>query len=142
MKFALHFSLLLSVFNLCASCASLVTLPSYTGPYYVEVRVEPIVVTDLGDRVTGPARVLVDAPGATHVEIYLQPLDQPYSGKVIGDPKFLGKDKTPSDGFSIPWQADEPYDYVQIYAIAYGQSDVNYSRTSLPITILLDWRIK
>jgi hypothetical protein len=31
---------------------------------------------------------------------------------------------------------------VEVFAIAYGQPDVNFSRTSAPVTILLDWRLR
>jgi hypothetical protein len=108
--------------------------------YYVSIRVEPIIPTDLGDRVVEPATVYVDAPGATSLEVYLQPVDAPFYGNPIGEPQLIGIDNDPSGSFSMKWNADDPYLYVELYAVAYGQPDVNYSRTSDPITILLDWR--
>lgn len=110
------------------------------GPYTVSVRVDPIFPTNLGDRVLGPVTVYVDAPGASRVEVYIQPVDQPYGGQPVGDPKLIGADDTPANGFAVAWAADERDPYVNVYAIAYGQPDVNYSRTSAPVTILLDWR--
>lgn len=108
--------------------------------YYVTVRVEPFIPTDLGDRVVEPATIYVDAPGAKRVKVYLQPVDQPYGGELIGKRKLIGIDDDPSDGFAVPWTAEEPFDYVEIFAVAYGQPDVNRSRVSNRITILLDWR--
>ncbi len=122
-----------------AGCTGIIPNPSLVT-YYVAVRVEPFIPTNLGDRVTGPATVYVDAHGATKVEVYVQPVDQPIGGKPLDIPKLIGTDDTPEDGFATPWAADEPYPYVQVFAVAYGQPDVNYSRASLPITILLDWR--
>jgi len=108
--------------------------------YYVSVRVEPFIPTDLGDRVVEPATIYVDAPGAKRVKVYLQPVDQPYGGKPIGKRKLIGIDDDPSDGFAVAWAADEPFDYVEIFAVAYGQPDVSRSRVSNRITILLDRR--
>jgi hypothetical protein len=108
--------------------------------HYVRVRVEPFIPTDLGDRVTGPVTVYVDAPGARKVKVYVQPVDLPFGGKRIGKRKLIGVDRDSFDGFSVPWAADEPYDYVEVFARAYGQPGVRRSRKSPRITILLDWR--
>ncbi len=112
--------------------------PAPTESYFVVLRVEPVIVGDLGDRVTGPATVFVEAPGAASVEVYVQPLDAPY-GKPLTAPTLIGADIDSSDGFAVYWPADEPYDAVQLIAVAYGQPDVNYARSSLPYPILLDW---
>ncbi len=106
--------------------------------YYVTVRVEPFIPTDLGDRVVEPATIHGDAPGAKRVKVDLQPVDQPYGGEPIGRRRLIGVDNNPSDGFAVAWAADEPFDYVEIFAVAYGQPDVNRSRVSNRITILLD----
>ena len=115
---------------------------AFAGPYTVSVRVEPIVPTNLGDRVLGPVTVYVDAPGATRVEVYVQAVDRPYGGQPVGEPKLIGTDDTPANGFAVPWAADERDPSVNVYAIAYGQPDVNYSRSSTPVTILLDWQLR
>lgn len=104
------------------------------------VRVEPVIVGNLGDRVSGPATVYVDAPGAAKVEVYMRPVDQPYSGKPLDSPQLIGTDTDPSNGFSVAWAADEPYLYVEIFAVAsYTVGDVA-TRSSFPMPILFDWR--
>lgn len=130
--------LLLLIFSLL-SCSSN-SVEATDAQYYVTVRVEPFIPTDLGDRVVEPATVYVDAPGARRVKVFLQPVDQPFGGKAIGKRKLIGVDNDPSDGFAVAWAADEPFDYVEIFGVAYGQPDVNRSRASPRVTILLDWR--
>lgn len=111
--------------------------------YYVVVHVEPVIPTNLGDRVVGPVTVYVVAPGAERVDVYLQAVEVPYGGRRLGPPELLGSGAT-VDGrlFAVAWAADEPYPYVEVFAVAYGQPDVNFSRASAPVTILLDWRLR
>lgn len=120
------------------------TAGAAAGPsYYVCVRVEPFIPTDLGNRVVTPATVYVAAPGAAWVDVYVQPVDAPFGGRRIGTPALIGSTTTAEGTLvAVPWAADEPYPYVEVFAVAYGQPDVNYSRTSEPITILLDWRLR
>lgn len=101
--------------------------------YYVEVNIDPIAETNLGDTVTGPATIYVDAPGATKAEVYLRSLDDNAGS---GERKLLGVADASND-FSIDWAADEPYQTVEITATAYGQPDVDYSRTSEPATVVM-----
>lgn len=139
----------ISLLCLLTACASPTPAPTPTteppnlptttpAPLTVSVRVEPIIPADLGDRVTGPAAIYVDAPGAARVEVYVQSVDGPFSDIALGDPKLIGADDDPADGFAVPWAADEPYFAVKIMAVAYREAN-GKSQTSPPIWILLDW---
>jgi hypothetical protein len=90
--------------------------------------------------VTGPTTVYVDAPGARNVKVYLRPLDAPYGGRPVGDARLVGSDTHSRDRFAIGWAAEEPYPYVELFAVASGPGDACVTRTSPPVTILLDWR--
>jgi hypothetical protein len=105
----------------------------------VTLSVEPIVVGDLGDRVTSPATVLVDAPGAVWVQVEVWPVDAPVGGAPTGEPRLIGAVANPEGAiFRIPWNATEPWPYVSLSARAFGRDTC--SRTSEPVTIILDQR--
>jgi hypothetical protein len=115
------------------------TLSRTPAPFTVSIHIEPIIAADLGDRVLGPATIYVDAPGAARVEVYLQPVEGPFSQTAIGDAQRIGSDNQPADGFAVAWNADEPYFAVKLYARAF-RSGENAGIESNPIWILLDWR--
>ena len=104
----------------------------------ISLRVEPSIPADLGDRVTGPATVFVDAPGAIRVEVYAAPVDGPFSDTPIGEEKLIGADDDASDGFALPWPADEPGFSIKLYALAYLPGD-EMPLVSPPVWVLLDW---
>src|SRR5215207_8892412 len=82
--------------------------------------VSPTVPTDQGDRVLGPATVYVEAPGAAQVFVVLWPVDQPHGGRRIGTPLLIGRADRAAELHTFPWTADEPFEYVELFAIAVG----------------------
>lgn len=116
------------------------TLKSYENQevsYYVNVTVDPVIKTDQGDRVTGPVTIYVDAPGARMADVIVR-----YSkdGGEFEHPTHIGS-VGPENNWSLRWAADEPYDMAEIKATAYGQPDVDSSRTSDPVVVLLPPRV-
>ncbi|MBI3763014.1 MAG: hypothetical protein HY260_14290 [Chloroflexi bacterium] len=119
--------------------ATLTPITRTVAPVTVTVSVSPIIAANLGDRVLGPATVSVEAPGASRVEVYVWPVDGPFSNAALSDPKLIGVDDDAADGFAVPWAADEPYFAVKVFATAYRGAD-GKSQSSEPIWVLLDWR--
>lgn len=94
-----------------------------TGPQFevddrIKIKIAPIVIGPVIDRVTESATVTVRAPGASKVEVYLEPVDAPYGGRTTGEPRLLGR-STNMRCFCVNWSAPEPAKYVRVYAIAY-----------------------
>lgn len=113
--------------------------PTPTPARSVALRVEPFIPAGLGDRVTGPTTVYVEAPGAVRVEVYVQPVEGPFSEVALAEAQQIGVDDDPADGFAIAWSADAPYFAVKLTAVAYWPGH-SAALTSNPIWILLDWR--
>ena len=84
----------------------------------IKVRVTPLVSGPVIDRVMEPTMVTVRAPGATTVEVYLEPVDAPYGGRTTGAARLLGR-STNSKGFNVSWSSPEPHRYVRLYALAF-----------------------
>lgn len=90
----------------------------------ISVKVTPLSTGPVVDRVMEPATVIVRAPGAAGVEVYLEPVDAPYGGRSKGEPRLLGKTASYNHtrGFSLAWNSGEPYRYVRLFAIAVNSS--------------------
>ncbi|MBY0551884.1 MAG: hypothetical protein K2W95_31660 [Candidatus Obscuribacterales bacterium] len=84
----------------------------------IKIKVTPVVIGPVIDRVTETATVTVRAPGASKVEVYVEPVDAPYGGRTIGEPRLLGR-SSDIRCFTVNWAAPEPDKYVRVYAIAY-----------------------
>jgi hypothetical protein len=104
----------------------------------VRLSVEPIEVGDLGDRVTGPATVGVEAPGAVWVQLEVWPVETPAGGPPLAEPRVIGAVSGSGDVFRILWNATEPWPYVALSARAFSRDTC--SRTSEPVPIILDRR--
>jgi hypothetical protein len=102
--------------------------------------VSPTVPTDQGDRVPGPATVYVEAPGAAQVFVVLWPVDQPRGGRRIGTPLLIGRADRTAELHTFPWAADEPFDYVELFAIAVGPLQSQALAFSEPVTLILNQR--
>jgi hypothetical protein len=115
--------------------------------------VAPFVPTNLGDRVVEPTTVYVHAPGATRVAVYARPVAAPYGGRPLGRPRLIGEAAgpgrtagaaaawgIPAPSFAVPWAADEPFPYVEVFGVAYYGAGDRAGRPSRPVDILLDWR--
>lgn len=94
-----------------------------TGPQFevddrIKIKIAPLVIGPVIDRVTESATVTVRAPGASKVEVYVEPVDAPYGGRTTGEPRLLGR-STNMRCFCVNWSAPEPDKYVRVYAIAY-----------------------
>jgi hypothetical protein len=109
------------------------------APRVVELRIEPFIPADWGDRVTGPATAFVLANGAIRAEVYVQPVEGPFSNTALADARLVGVDIDPTDGFAVSWLADEPFFAVKLYALAFWP-DQSEPVESDPVWILLDWR--
>ena len=117
--------------------------PAGTNRPPISLRVEPFIPTNLGDRVTGPTTIYVDAPGADSVWVYVRPMDAPYGGRPVGSARLVGQAARRSGRFAVPWPAEEPHDYVELFAVASdpdGAGTPCAARASPPVPILLDWR--
>lgn len=94
----------------------------------IKVKISPLVIGPVIDRVTESAIVTVHAPGASRVEVYVEPVDAPYGGRKIGEPRLLGR-SADLRGFTVTWSKPESDRYVRLYAIAYRlQSQPTRSR--------------
>lgn len=85
----------------------------------VKIKIDPVLVGNLVDRVIEPATITVIAPGALSAEVYLLPVDAPYGGKPTGKARLIGKDLTPANGFTVRWSQAEPDQYVKIFAVVH-----------------------
>jgi hypothetical protein len=92
---------------------------------------------DRGDRVVGPATVYVEAPGAAQVFVVLWPVDQPAGGRRIGTPLLIGRADQAADQHTFPWSADEPFDFVELFAIAVGPLQSQALAFSESVTLIL-----
>lgn len=93
----------------------------------IAVKVEPIVRNAVVDRVIEPARIKVKAPpGFFKVEIYLEPVDAPFGGKSLGEPKLLGHAKG-SGNFTFFWNGPESHEYVKLFVLAYKPGSTHFS---------------
>lgn len=106
----------------------------------VTLRVDPIFVTDLGDRVTGPVTIVVEAPGADAVVVLLWPVDAPVGGRRVGPPRVIASATHAADRYAFAWPAEEPDQAVELVAVAFGPSFSGEAGVSDPVTLLLDWR--
>ena len=149
--------LLFSAFVLCSQAAQSIGEPSQTAPAespkadpfdfggaasktepqpYVEtdekikLRVEPIIRSAVVDRVVERSTTIyVNAPGSVRVEVYLEPVDSPYCGKSLAEPKLIGQSRDGMHGFPVAWNNPEPYKYVKIYAMAFKRDGQTSSRS-------------
>lgn len=83
----------------------------------IKIIVEPVVRGLVVDRVTESATVFVKSPGIKTVFVYLEPVDAPYGGKSLAEPKLIGKSTDKKHDFPIVWSSSEPYSYVKIFAL-------------------------
>ncbi len=91
----------------------------------IKVRVTPVVLGPVVDRVTEATSVSVNAPaGASSVELYLEPVDAPYGGRSKGEARLLGKASSYQavKRFTVAWNSAEPHRYVRLYALAYDST--------------------
>lgn len=95
----------------------------------IKVRVEPIVRSAVVDRVVEPTTIYVKAPGSTKVEVYLEPVDAPFCGKSVGQPRLIGKSIDGRRGFPVNWGAVEKHKYVKLYALVYKSDGQKRSRS-------------
>lgn len=95
----------------------------------IKLRVDPVLLDSVIDRVLEPAKIFVEAPGATVVDVFLVPVDAPYGGKPLGKGRLLGRDSTPRDGFVIDWSSSEPHQYLKLFAVVHKNGEQSRSRT-------------
>lgn len=92
---------------------------------HVKIKVEPLLVGRLIDRLVGPATITVEGCDAQMGEVWLLPIDAPYGGKVTGKPIFLGRAhrvERRSAGARVlvlKWHEPLSHDYVRIFAVVY-----------------------
>lgn len=89
----------------------------------ITVKVTPLMPGPVIDRVTEPSTISVKAPGASSVEVYVEPVDAPYGGRSTGEPRLLGRCST-GRMFELPWTTPESARYVRIFAVAYRAQTV------------------
>lgn len=85
----------------------------------IKIRVEPIIRSAVVDRVVEKSTVYVRAPGSSRVEIYVEPVDSPFCGKSIGEPRKIGQSTDGRRNFPIVWSDTETNRYVKVYAKAH-----------------------
>jgi hypothetical protein len=95
----------------------------------IKLRVEPILLDSVVDRVLEPAKIFVEAPGATMVDVFLVPVDAPYGGRAVGKGRLLGRDSTPRNGFIIDWVSTESHQYLKLFAVVHKNGEQSRSRT-------------
>jgi len=95
----------------------------------IKLRVEPILLDSVVDRVLEPAKIFIEAPGATSVDVFIVPVDAPYGGKPIGKGRLLGRDNTPRNGFIVDWTSTESHQYLKLFAVVHKNDEHSRSRT-------------
>jgi hypothetical protein len=95
----------------------------------IKVQVEPIERSAVIDRVAERSTIYVKAPGSVRVEVYLEPVDSPYCGRTLVQPRLLGQSSDVRHNFPIVWATAEPYRYVKVYARAYKADGVTFARS-------------
>lgn len=101
----------------------------------IRVRVEPVVIGQLIDRVTEPATIFVDCTNIKTASVYMEPVDAPYGGKALAEPKLIGTSTDAKHGFPIAWKSVEPYPYVKLFAICAQNNKDGGTRRSHAIDI-------
>lgn len=101
----------------------------------IKVSVDPVVHSAVVDRVMEPGTVYVKAPACRRVEVYLEPVDSPYCGKSLADPKLIGFSTDAAHNFPVSWNSPETNRYVKIYAIAYRRDGQVARSRSLDISL-------
>lgn len=94
----------------------------------IKVRVEPVVRSTVVDRVIEPARISVKAPGFSRVEFFLEPVDAPFGGKSLGEPKLIGQSNNYRE-FTYLWSSPVPHEYVKIFVLAYKNDGTSMGRS-------------
>lgn len=85
----------------------------------IRVKVEPVVRNAVVERVVEAARIRVKTPpGFFRVDIYIEPVDAPFGGKSLAEPKMLGQ-AFGNGNFSLRWSSPEHYEYLKIFALAH-----------------------
>lgn len=92
------------------------------------IKVEPVVRSPVVDRVVEPAKIMARAPGFSRVEFFIEPVDAPFGGKSLGEPKLLGQSKNPGN-FALRWNAPESHEYVKIFVLAYRTDGSSMGRS-------------
>lgn len=96
----------------------------------IKLKVEPLVHSAVVDRVMDPATtVYVSAPGFSFVEVFIEPVDSPFCGKSLAEPRLLGSSKDSRRSFPITWNSAENYRYVKLYAVAHKSGGSGNSRS-------------
>ena len=63
------------------------------------------------------------------MEVYLEPVDSPYCGKSLAEPRLLGCSSDRRRNFPVVWASVEPHHYVKVYARAYRPGVAFYGRS-------------
>jgi hypothetical protein len=89
----------------------------------VKLRVEPVQVSNLVDRLLEPSTITVKCREALSVQIFVMPVDAPYGGVPLGRPKLVASDNHPGSAYAFRWDSKEPNPYIKIFAVVRRQRD-------------------
>jgi hypothetical protein len=95
----------------------------------IKVKVDPIERSPVVDRVTERTTITVKAPGSVRVEIFLEPVDSPFCGRSLGEPRLIGRSTDGRRNFPVIWSKVEPHRYVKVYAKAYKPDGISFGRS-------------
>ena len=95
----------------------------------IKVQVDPVERSPVVDRVIERSTIYVKAPGSVRVEIYLEPVDSPFCGKSLGEPRLLGKSSDGRRNFPVVWSNVEEHRYVKVYAKVYKRGLSTFGRS-------------
>jgi hypothetical protein len=88
----------------------------------IKISVDPVEISNVVDRVMGPAVVTVKCPQATDVRLFLVPVNAPYGGRTLDKPRLIGSDSKPSDGLTVRWNSKESHQYVKLFAVVHKKN--------------------
>jgi hypothetical protein len=95
----------------------------------IKVQVDPVQHGAVVDRIFESATIYVVAPGRVRVEVFLEPVDSPYCGKSLAEPRLLGCSSDQRRNFPVIWSNLEAHHYVKIYARAYKPGVAAFGRS-------------
>lgn len=102
----------------------------------IKLKVEPVVRGTVVDRVIENSTIYVRAPlGSLRVEVYIEPVDAPFCGKSLGEPRLIGKSSDVRRNFPVSWQKPEAHRYVKVFAIAFKPGGLSGRSRSISLAM-------
>ncbi|MBY0359616.1 MAG: hypothetical protein K2W82_16545 [Candidatus Obscuribacterales bacterium] len=89
----------------------------------IKLTIKPSTAGLIVDRITEATTVFVSGKKIKTAYIYAEPVDAPYGGKSLAEPKLIGKSSDARHNFPVRWNTVENYPYFKIFALC--QKDGN-----------------